>query len=552
MLLLSVIMVIFAGITATADDTEQVAFTVEYADGTVTEYGFSDNFVRTLEAAPSDVIVTLCANMDISEIIHIIGTEDTPKTVTIDLAGFGILSTSKSAVSSMICAKDYGTVNVTSSKPGAFLYMIDVDTGSTQGGNLFSVIGLDALINFGGVVELKGETYPGSNISTFSSCFVDMREKGTIGFNCDGGQHFANIADWMGYISPRTGDGTISIKNADILVDRNSSLIYSLEPGTTLYIENCHIIRLDGTTQYLFNQVRGDVHLKNVKTNYSLAAQNGGDAGIVTLEGDNIFGAGFGFDSELLADGEGILAARTKVENALVQGGVDYWRFDNTGNLNKLQETIGDFGDAYAIVKYDEAYRCTWKYDGTEKEEFWVKGIEPEPPFEISSIGSNGLYKKGWLKSEINEDGVIYKSTYIVDFNLKVQGEYTDGAFCYHIFIPAFIIDEGFISYSEGRIGGSGFTAKDWIEAEIDGEKYYEYITMNIEEDDIDENLEIYLPCDIIDGKKPVAAEGMWRITLSKYLDAVYANEDKYTDEQMELIEEVRNRYLPSYEGKIA
>ena len=96
-------------------------------------------------------------------------------------------------------------------------------------------------------------------------------------------------------------------------------------------------------------------------------------------------------------------------------------------------------------------------------------------------------------------------------------------------------------------IGGSGFTAKDWSEAEIDGEKYYEYITMNIAEDDIDEILEIYIPCDIIDGKKPVAAEGMWRINLSKYLDIVYANAEKYTDEQMELVEEVKNRYLPLY-----
>ncbi|MBQ3015496.1 MAG: hypothetical protein IJD79_01810 [Clostridia bacterium] len=545
---LSVLMVFACGIIATADDGgTKVLFTVESADGAVTEYGETDSFSKVVESLPDGSIVTLCANVYMGSGVYLDSDADHPKEITIDLAGYGLYSTSKSSVPTMFGVQRNVTLNVTSSKPEAFLYMIDEATKSTQGGCIFSVTGEGGLINLGGTVSLKGETYPGSNISTFSSCFVDIRGKGTVGFNGDGGQHFANIADWMGFINPRNGDGVITLKNADILVDANNNLIHSEDPETSLYLENCLIFRLDGTSKYLFNQVQANIYMKNCKTNYSLVAQNGAGTNLVTLEGENIFGAGFGFDSNLLVDGEGKTPARTSLKCELVQGGVDYWRYDNSGRFNKLQESITDFGDAFVFVPRSETFKCTWQYDGNEKEELWQVGVDPEPPFEISPTGTDGLYKKGWLKTEINEEGVVYKSTYIVDFNPKVQGEYTDDAFCYHIFVPAFIIDDGFISYAEGMIGGSGFTAKDWSEAEIDGEKYYEYITMNIAEDDIDEIFEIYIPCDIIDGKKPVAAEGMWRINLSKYLDIVYANAEKYTDEQMELVEEVKNRYLPLY-----
>lgn len=375
----------------------------------------------------------------------------------------------------MIAAKDYSTVNVTSSKPDAFLYMIDTASNSTKGGNVFHVSGKDALMRVGGNVTLKGEKYPGSNISTFSSCFADVRREGTVGFDCDGGQHFANIADWLGFITPRNGSGTITIKNANILVEGNSTLIHSEESSTSLYLENCLIIRLDGSTKYMFNQIQSSVVIKNCVTNYSMVAQNASATGIVTLEGKNVFGAGLGFDANLLKDGAGKIAARTNASVELVQGGKGFWRYDNAGNFNKLQQTVPELNDAYEIVSAEDTFSCTWQYDGQEKRELWVVGEKPTAPFSILASGKDGMYKKGWLKTHEESGSVIFKSTYVNDFDIKVRAEYENEALCYLIYVPAFVFDDAYISYAEGKIDGFGFSSRDWVEKEIDDKSYYEY-----------------------------------------------------------------------------
>ena len=61
---LSVLMVFACGIIATADDGgTKVLFTVESADGAVTEYGETDSFSKVVESLPDGSIVTLCANV---------------------------------------------------------------------------------------------------------------------------------------------------------------------------------------------------------------------------------------------------------------------------------------------------------------------------------------------------------------------------------------------------------------------------------------------------------------------------------------------------------
>lgn len=546
-LIISLLIVMTACLSVSAEENDvPLGFTIELADGTVNEYDMTADFVQAVNAAPDGSLATLAADMYVAGRMVVSGTESAPKSITIDLAGHGIYATSKSVVATMFGAGSYGTLNITSSKPDAFLYMIDEDTNSTQGGNIFAVNGVGALVNFGAAVSVKDVVYPGSNISTFSSCFVDVRGEGTIGFNCDGGQHFANIADWKGFINPRSGDGVVTVKNADILVDRNNTLIHSEDAATSLYMENCLIYRLDGTAKYLFNEVHADITFKDCVTNYSLVAEGASSEGIVTLEGNNIFGAGIGFEASLLKNGEGKMAARTNVDCTLVQGGVDYWRYDNSGMFNKLEESLASFGDAYAIVTLEETFECRWEYDDGEKSERWVIGSKPTSPFEILPSGKEGMYKKGWLKVRDNEEGVTFKATYITDFDIKLQCEYTGNSIFYHIYVPAFIIDDGYISFAEGTIDGAGFTGRDWLQKIIDGELYYEYVTMDIEEENVDKVIEIFIPCDFVDGSKRIKAEGVWRINLSEYLDIVYANSEKYTEEQMLLVEELKNRYFPS------
>lgn len=544
-LIISIAMILIAiTVTATADNELPVVFTVEHPDGSIVEYRTSENFEDAIKKAPTGSIITLFARIHVSESIYVYGTEVAPKEITIDLGGFGIYVTSKTAASTMLRVGDYGTLNVTSSKPDAFLYMIDMDSNSKLGGNIFCVNGVNALANLGGVVSVKGNTYPGSNISTFSSCFVDTRGEGTVGFNCDGGQHFANIADWAGFINPRNGTGTITIKNSDILIDKNENLIHSEDSRASLYLENCLIYRLDGTDKYMFNQALASVTIKNCKTNYSMVASAESGNGVVTLEGNNVFGAGFGYSAELLANGTGKVAARTHADCVLVQGGVNYWRYDNVGNFNKYEETLLGFGEIYDFVLPENTYKCTWKYYNEEKEELWIKGVAPNAPFEFNPGGKEGFYKKGWLKTQDNEAGIVYKLTDIVDFNIKAQCEDLGFGICYNIYIPAFIIDEGYISFTEGRIDGAVFALKDWDAVEIDGQKYYKYETADISKEEIDRVIEISIPCDMRDANKFVKAEGIWRINLSKYLEIAYKNAENYTDDQLARLEELKNEYF--------
>lgn len=543
----SVLLICASCVFSVAEEQQKtVAYTVELADGTVTEYESAAGFTKTVESAPSGSIVTLAGNIELTKGIFLFGTEDEHKTVTIDLAGYGLYSTSKDLVSTMLAARDHATLNVTSSKPDAFIYMIDNASNSTKGGNIFSSIGIDALINVGGCVSLKEQKYPGSNISTFSSCFVDVRNMGTVGFNCDGGQHFANIADWLGFITPRSGNGTVTIKNADILVGENTALIHTQDSSTHLYLENCLIVRIDGSTRYLFNQIHSDVTMKNCVTNYSIVAQNASTAGVLTLEGKNVFDAGLGFDKSLLknADDKDKIMARTGADVELVQGGKSFWRYDNVGRFNKLHEELPVLKEAYTLVSQDETRHCTWQYDNTEKEEFWVKDEQPYPPFELLRAGKDGMYKKGWLKIFDSDAHVIFKSTYVNDFDVKIRAKYENDALWYLVYVPAFVIDESYISYSEGKIDGAGFSSADWTEVDIDGEKYYEYVTMDMNEDDIDRIVEISLPCDILDGKKLVKTEGVYRINLSGYLAAVRKNEAAYSAEQLAPLDELESRYL--------
>lgn len=110
--------------------------------------------------------------------------------------------------------------------------------------------------------------------------------------------------------------------------------------------------------------------------------------------------------------------------------------------------------------------------------------------------------------------------------------------------MPAFIVDEGYIRFTEGRIDGAVFALKDWDEVEIDGQKYYKYETTDISKEEIDRVIEISIPCDMRDAKKFVKAEGILRINLSKYLEIAYKNAENYTDDQLARLEELKNEYF--------
>jgi hypothetical protein len=156
------------------------------------------------------------------------------------------------------------------------------------------------------------------------------------------------------------------------------------------------------------------------------------------------------------------------------------------------------------------------------------------------------MYKKGWLKVKAGDEGMIFKLTYVNDFDIKVGVGYENDSLCYLIYVPAFVFDDEYISYSTARVDGIGFTPDDWTETVINGQRYYEYTAMDIDSEDIDRVVEISLPCDIPEGNRLVKTEGIYRINLSGYLRMVHANESAYSAEQMALVRELENRYFHS------
>ena len=231
-----------------------VLYTLTHEDGTVEARYTAEEFKSDLETLTEDISITLCGNIKIDGGITFVSTVDNPRTVNIDLAGYGIYCLYKTTIFNV---RNYTTLNIYSTAPDSFLYVTDVDV-PTQGGCICIVQGVGALVNMGAAVKL-GDGREDYGITTFSSCFADIRGNGTIGFNLDGGRHFANIADWAGFINPRNGDGTMTIKNADIIVQKNNNLIHSEDENTTLYFENCNIVKLDGSSSIMFYSVNGNI-----------------------------------------------------------------------------------------------------------------------------------------------------------------------------------------------------------------------------------------------------------------------------------------------------
>ena len=518
-----------------------VLYTLTHEDGTVEARYTAEEFKSDLETLTEDISITLCGNIKIDGGITFVSTVDNPRTVNIDLAGYGIYCLYKTTIFNV---RNYTTLNIYSTAPDSFLYVTDVDV-PTQGGCICIVQGVGALVNMGAAVKL-GDGREDYGITTFSSCFADIRGNGTIGFNLDGGRHFANIADWAGFINPRNGDGTMTIKNADIIVQKNNNLIHSEDENTTLYFENCNIVKLDGSSSIMFYSVNGNIVFKDCVSNYSFSSNTSGviRSGCVTLEGKNVFGADNGYNELFIKGGAGKISAKTSLEYELKSGGIKFWMFDQSGSLSKQYLTLPELTDAYVIADPEDTYECIWEYNKQKIIENWMKNETPTPPIALSEIRIDGLYRYGWFRDYSYTEGVKYIGGPVVDFGIKISCEYGEYV-AFHIIIPDYIIDEAYISFARGSIDGVEYKESDWTAREIDGKKYYEYI-VDVFDPDPDAIIEINIPCDLNDGTKYIQAEGRWRITLGEYIERAYATRDEHTEGEMAVVDRLYNDFVAS------
>ncbi len=533
MVLLMTLAVLSFGVISSASD---VVYTVTSADGTVVEYTDPSEFSKTFSNAKDGDTITLNADIEIENGLSINGkSESEQRTVYLDLAGHGIYAFKKI---NLFSVGSYVTLNVYSSKENAILY--DEERGSfSKGGNIFTA-GSEtgkAVINCG-TMTINGVEYPGSNITTFSSCFVQVGNAAESEIYVDGGTHIANVKDWNAFICHRSSAPKITIKNANLLIDESNAVVASIVEGGEILLENCSIFRLDGEVMPLFNQVLGKTTIRNCEMNFSVSSvgTNNLNEDSVILEGENIFGSAE-FNALILKDSDGKVIGYTDSEYRF-ENGEDklqcYGRFLGENRFYEMEIDLPSIKYACAsLIDEEDAVEYVWRYGDREESYIWKKGLEPKAPFIITGSAEEGLYKLGWY--EMKEDGkIVYVGGNVLDFGIKVNVEYTYGAFI-NIYIPAFTIDKAYLDFSGVSLDGSPLNKKSWVYEEIDGVGYYKTSTVDIFEEP-EKVFALILTCDF--GNDKIATK-VWQISATEYFEKIHSDESNYTADELEAVEEL-------------
>ena len=133
----------------------------------------------------------------------------------------------------------------------------------------------------------------------------------------------------------------------------------------------------------------------------------------------------------------------------------------------------------------------------------------------------------------------------MADFAIKINVVY-DRELYFNIYIPAFLIDEGYLDYSGVLIGGEDYSKDEWKAVEHEGEMYYRALTGYIYEETARDDITVYIPFDYEDGTR---VETRWIISLEKYFAALEENEVEYSDEVSEILEAVKLDFLTEEEA---
>lgn len=539
---LLVLLTLFAAIAAlfmisssAADNT--VYYTVTSKDGTIVEYRDKTMLCDTVAKAKDGDTITLRRNVEINSSITLDSTKDSPRTVNFDLAGYGIYSYTKI---NMFYVNNYSTANVYSSKEGGFIYVVD-KSNANYGGSIFFAIGKYARINFGTML-VNGTVYPGSNITTFASSFINVQGEGTDGVYGDGGTHFANIADWNGFICLRAGNGDVSIKNMDLVPINNSYLIYGVaNTKGTLYMENCRMIRADGAAKPIFNQSYGQITFKNCISNYSLTSGTSANAlGNVTLEGNNVFGGELGIDTKIVKDAENKIPARVNCEYTFMNGTKEVWYYDTDGKFNKSSIRMPEITSGFVFAPEEETIEYTWVSGKDNITQTWLASEEPVFPILLTGASVEGMYKPHWTKLQ---DGrkITYTSGLGLDFPIKTSIVYDTNLYM-NIYVPAHYATNGYLDFTSITIDGESYGKSVWSAVTVDGEEYYRASTLYINEENVNDKIVLKLVCDF-DTK--THAESTYTISISSYLDKAVEMKYHYSTDVIDMLKMVSERYFP-------
>ena len=334
-----------------------------------------------------------------------------------------------------------------------------------------------------------------------------------------------------------------------MLFRSSQSLFYNEAVTNSFYIENCVILNMRGAQEPIFkNTFNCPITLKNCFTNCSLASSSGNKAqGNVILLGDNVFGTENPIDTTLLAGGgENFVLAKTNSEITLVDGSFNSWYFDDYGNFNKIKLEVPDEPAVGVITTPENAVLYTWNYNKESTTELWHKDVTPEPPYKLPGTAIEGMYKHAWSK-RVDEDGsIVYTGGKIADFDIYVSAVY-NGTLTFRIYIPAYVIDEGYLLYNEVLVADAAYYANEWIGITVDGEEYYYVDTLSIDEERFNTPFEVTLPCDFPEGKGQSSyVKTTWQIIPEVYVSRVLENAELYNEEALEVVREIAAAFMNS------
>ena len=529
-----------------SEDYTSYAFTVINSEGVPVAGGNTGedlkNIIPTVESGST---VRFNSDIEIVSTIQVKGSEDAPKVVNFDLAGNMIYSLTKRTI---FQAYNFATANVYSSAPDAVLYVTNV-ADTSLGGCIFNVMGKSAVLN-AGEFTVGDVTYPGSNISTYSSCLIDLltgsEEAGTAYKLCDanccitlnGGNYYSICRDYSGYIIPRAGEATLNIKNANVISFDNRGLINAPGGFCKLNIENSVLLQAEGAQANLFNNTGSVVTFTNVTTNYKLEA-SAGASNYLNLVGKNVFAMSDNPELNLVKGHEALAIARTVCPLELIGGGTSFFYYSNDGSLNRIDDTLSPsiLATPITVIAAENAETCTFVHEKKSITEVWEKGSQILPPFTLPQQKEDGIYSYGWTKTYDEFGGVIYTSGYIADFDILIGAVYDDYLF-FNVYVPAMFIDEGYLDFLSVRIGGDDFPIDEWEECEVNGERYYRAYSTYIDEENINDVFAVTIPISYLDNKY---INSTWHVNMREYVDMVLATEADgvYTEGEYQVVHKI-------------
>ena len=546
-------------VTGYAQEEDSPAFSVYDKNGTLTE--ICGNTYEELQQAASSVAdgdtIVLNSNIEITSRIEFASTEESPRKINFDLNGRILFATSKFDVGS-ISVGSYTTLNVYSSREGGTIYLCNLSNQALNG-NVFNLKGKYATLNVGDF-NARDKFYPGSNLSTYSACLVDVIADATMPqfcceldcvLNINGGSYYSICSDYSGFIIPRGGDVVMNINDANIISMETKTPINSYGVNTVLNLNRCVIVQYRSDTIKLFNNALGTVNMTDCTTSYVFDGAAGGlGQGTVNLIGKNVFSAeSIGdYQTSMIKNPEGLVCVTTYSTFELNGGLKQLEYYDGTLSFRAHTCEVPTLKNPTTLIPAEEELKYQFVKGKNKITQSWMASEEPEYPFTLSNEGVPGVYKTGWQKT-IDESGmIICTAGYVADYNLKIRAVYENDELYFKLYVPSEIVDGGYIDFVNVKIQGEAYSKTEWYDETVDGVKYYYATTGVIETEGADEVITVRVPCDY---GKGVYVDTTWSFTLKNYVNEILKTETEnvYSEEQYTEIHKIYSIYLSKEEN---